>query len=731
MHNICSLIKGDVKRLFANVISVIITLGLVIMPSIFAWYNTIACWNVFDNTGNLTVAVANTDEGYESDLVPLRINVGDQVVSALRANEDINWTFTTEEDAIDGAAAGRYYAAVVIPQSFSRDMMTFYSDDAQHASIVYYANEKKSAIAPKITAQGADSVSYQVNTVFAETLSELALGMAQQLSDYAEDMDAGGVVADLSKHIRNLSSQAAETAAVLGLYAQLADSAQALIGQSSELITAASGEATSIGAIAANGMQSASGLGSALETSTEALMQALESSSESFAALGASVDELFDTSAEAATECAAQMRVQSEIVADQAASYQAVVDALTELSESGQVPAEYQPIIEGLIDQANTTIELLNKTATDLNAAAERLESGTSNAQAAHDEVKQQVAEAHQSIEALRTEFEQSLKPQLEQIAADAETLAGGLGSSLQSLSGASGDLSSAAGSASGLLGSASGKINAATQDLANASTKLASLADSIDEALASGDAEQLQQILGADTQTLANALAAPVGIERTAVFPAENFGSAMAPLYTTLALFIGSLLILVVVKPTVSERTRRDELDNPKPRELFLGRFGVMALLSLAQSTVMGLGNMLFLQVQVTHPWLFMLCFWVAGLVFTFVIYALVAAFANLGKAIAVLLLIIQVTGCGGSFPLQILPGFVQALSPWLPATHVVNAMRAAMMGTYGYDFWTEIGLLLLFLIPAAIIGLVLRKPFAKFMNWYIEQVESSKLIG
>ena len=219
-------------------------------------------------------------------------------------------------------------------------------------------------------------------------------------------------------------------------------------------------------------------------------------------------------------------------------------------------------------------------------------------------------------------------------------------------------------------------------------------------------------------------------GIEREAVFPAENFGSAMAPLYTTLALFIGSLLILVVVKPTVSDRTR-EQLSDPQPRQLFMGRFGVLAFLSLAQTTVMGLGNLLFLQVQVAEPALFMLCFWIAGLVFTFLIYALVAAFANLGKAVAVLLLIIQVTGCGGSFPLQLLPPFVQALSPWLPATHVVNAMRAAMFGTYGADFWTEIGLLLLFLIPAALIGLVLRKPLAKFMTWYVEQVESSKLVG
>ena len=239
-----------------------------------------------------------------------------------------------------------------------------------------------------------------------------------------------------------------------------------------------------------------------------------------------------------------------------------------------------------------------------------------------------------------------------------------------------------------------------------------------------------LREVLGSDTQVLSKALAAPVGIDRVAVFPVDNFGSAMAPLYTTLALFIGSLLILVVVKPTVPVRVRA-QLADPQPRQLFFGRFGVMAFLSLAQTTVMGLGNLLFLQVQVTHPLLFMLCFWLAGLVFTFLIYALVAAFANLGKAVAVLLLIIQVTGCGGSFPLQLLPPFIQGLSPWLPATHVVNAMRAAMFGTYGGDFWWEMGLLALFLVPAAVIGLVLRKPLAKFMSWYVEQVESSKLVG
>ena len=330
----------------------------------------------------------------------------------------------------------------------------------------------------------------------------------------------------------------------------------------------------------------------------------------------------------------------------------------------------------------------------------------------------------------MKSNYDANLKPALRDFADRAADLAGIVSGGLDNLRASGSGLADSAGSVGSVLGEASEKIDAAIGKMNESAEGLRALADDIDRALATGDASFLRQVLGSDAQVLSKALAAPVCIERTAVFPVENFGSAMAPLYTTLALFIGSLLILVAVKPAVSQRVR-EGLDDPRPRELFLGRFGIMAFLSLLQTTVMGLGNLLFLQVQVAESVLFMLCFWFAGLVFTFLIYALVAAFANLGKAVAVLLLIVQVTGCGGSFPLQILPSFIQNISPWLPATHVVNAMRAAMFGVYGNDFWIEMGLLALFIIPAALIGLVLRKPLARFMTWYVEQVESSKLIG
>ena len=728
MSNVWHLFRGDMRRLFSNAMNIIITVGLVVMPSIFAWYNIIACWNVFDNTGNLTVAVANVDDGYESDLVPLRVNIGEQVVSALRANDEIDWTFTTEEDAVDGAKSGRYYAAVVIPHDFSRVMLTFYSEDVHHAKIVYYANEKKSAIAPKITDRGADTVSYQVNEVFAETLSEVALSIAESLSRYADEADASGRIADLSAHVRTMGDQVDRMASVLTLYSSLAGSAQSLVGESAQLVQAAQREADGLGSTASQGAASAASLVDALRQAADGLSQALADGGQGFAAVSASVDALFDAAATGSQDSVAALRGQADALDGQVAACRDIVAQLEALRE--QVPPEYAQALESAIARMNATIGLLENMRDTMGSAADKLEAGSADVQAERSEIKRLADEAQQSAATMRDEFDANLKPGLQKLADEASSLVASVGSGLEGLRAAGSGLSDSAGSAAAVLGGAAEKIDATVGELHSASATLRDLADGIDQALVAGDADLLREVLGSDTQVLSKALAAPVGIDRVAVFPVDNFGSAMAPLYTTLALFIGSLLILVVVKPTVPGRVRAQLVD-PQPRQLFFGRFGVMAFLSLAQTTVMGLGNLLFLQVQVTHPLLFMLCFWLAGFVFTFLIYALVAAFANLGKAVAVLLLIIQVTGCGGSFPLQLLPPFIQGLSPWLPATHVVNAMRAAMFGTYGGDFWWEMGLLALFLIPAAIVGLVLRKPLAKFMSWYVEQVESSKLVG
>ncbi len=727
MRAIWRLFTGDLKRIAHNTVTAIIVFGLVAIPSLFSWYNLIACWNVFDNTGNLTVAVANSDEGYKSDLVPIEVNVGEQVVSALRANDQLKWTFTDEEDAIDGARSGRYYAAVVIPESFSRDMMTFYSDDVEHAKIAYYTNEKKNAIAPKVTDQGADGVSSQVNQVFAETLSEVALGLASALSDYADEADVNGRIGELASHIDDAGTRVDRAASVLGMYSSVLGSAQGLIEDSGALLgqvrSSADGVASSVDDIKA----AAGDVGSAMGDSASALSTALQQSAQSYGAVADSMDAAFDSASSLAAESSSQLRAAGDRVAGQADGYRDIVAQLEAAKPS--LPEGAQSAVDSAIARLNASIALQEQLRDSLYAAADDIDAGSADTQAKRDEIKALATQAKGSLADAKADYDTQLKPDLEALAQTVSDASSSLSSTASMLDDAGADLIGAADSVAAGVGDAKGKLDAAADDLSASGQRLHEVGADIAEALSTGDIEALKAAIGSDPAALAKAVSAPVQLDRHAVYPVDNFGSAMTPLYTTLALWIGALLAMVTLKPAPSARIL-EELGNPPAWQQFIGRFGVVALVSLMQSTVMSVGNMVFLGVQTANPLLYLLCYWVSGLVFAFIIYTLVVSFANFGKALSVFLLIAQVSGGGGSYPLQSLPDFVQALSPYLPITHAVNAMRAAMFGVYNGDFWTEIGILLLFTVPFIVLGLVLRTPLIKVVSKFVEKVESTKVM-
>lgn len=723
---IFQLFKSDLKRIFSNTISCIIVLGLVLLPSIFSWYNVLACWDVFDNTDNLKVAIANNDAGYESDLVPLKLNLGEQVQNALRENAQMDWVFTDEEDAIDGTESGKYYAAVVIPESFSKDMMTFYSGDTEHAKLIYYSNEKKNVVAPKLTDQGASKASVTVNEVFSETLAELGLNIASSLLEYTDSTDATGQLGKLANHVDTLGDQLDSAGDTLDTYAEVLDATQQLVSSSSELLAQAGTSASEVMDSAEDAKDSVSTISDALTTASDSLGEAISSSAVGYEGLSSSIDAAFDSAGNLSDSSASSLEAQVDTIQKQVKNFRAVASKLRVLADS--LP-DASNDLKSAADRLESSADAQEKLADSLTAAAKNIRQNKSDVASDRAEVTEQAKKAQQSVSQLSSDYNSDIKPKLESLSSDISSMASTLSGSASTLTSAGKDLKGSADSLSSKIASSKQGLQDAAKDLKKSSKKMNSLAASMKKALASGDMDELREVLSADTDSLAAALAAPVKLERTAVFPADNFGSQMAPLYTTLALWIGSLLLAVAIKVNVSLKAQA-ELGYLKLRQLFLGRFGVFALLSFMQSTVLAVGNMLFLQLQVSDPLLYLICYWVSGLVFTFIIYTLVVSFANLGKAIAVLLLILQVTAGGGSFPLQVLPDFFQWLSPFMPATHTINAMRAAMMGVYQNDFWIEIGALLLFVIPFLLLGLVLRKPLMRFLNWYVRKAEESKIV-
>ncbi len=727
MANIWHLFANDLKRLSKNTVTIIAVLGLVILPSLFSWYNLLACWNVFDNTGNLKVAVANTDAGYKSDLAPIEVNIGERVVSALRANDQLNFIITDEEDAIDGARSGRYYAAVVIPESFSRDMMSFYSSDAEHAQITYYSNEKKSAIAPKVTDQGADKISQQVNRIFAETLSEIALGISSSIVDYLEDADAGGELAELSSHLNQMGSQLSEAADTLGLYSDVVDSSQRLVRDSGSLLAHAQSSASDVVGTAADARESGERIGSALEDAVASLDLAIDRSITGFEDVPDSIDDTFASVNTLANDSAGQLRNRGTAVETLIVALEDLVSQVESVRAS--VPEDDQARIDSVASQLNSSIAQLEQLRDGLEAAADDIDEGVQNAADTHDEVSELAEQTRAAVAEARTDYEENVKPQLNDLSdliVEASSSVSTTGAAIDS---ASGDLVGTAYDLADRLDNAKAKVAEMQDALNDSATRLSTLGANIANALDSGDKELIRNVLSEDPQALASALSAPVKVERHAIHPVENFGSAMSPLYTTLALWIGALLTMVMLKVQPSKRTR-EELDNPTNRQIFCGRFGIVALISLAQSTTLSLGNLVFLDVQANNPLLYLVCFWVAGLVFSFIIYTLVSLFANFGKALGVILLIVQVSGGGGSFPMQLLPQFFQDLNPYLPIAHAVNAMRAAMFGVTNGDFWIEIGTLVLFAAPLALVGFVLYDPLIRVVPKLVERIERSKVM-
>ena len=379
MKTIWKLFVGDIRRITSNVVSIIIVIGLVVIPGIFTWFNVAASWDPFANTGNLKFAVANEDDGYRSDLIPVKINIGDQVVNTLRSNDQLDWTFTTKKEAINGTKSGKYYAAVVIPKNFSTRMMTFFASDGNHAEIAYYNNEKKNALAPKITGQGADTVSAQVNETFSETLTSTALSVASQLANQLDKPAAQEQLTQFNGNISDFAETLTDASGTLRTFSTLTQSARHLLESSDGLIANVSGNAKSVGTTLKQAGSGVEDLTGALKTGTTALGTALTDSANSFTAMEADVDSLFGNAGTQAGNTANALRNQATNISKQAQSYQQIYDSLDALSANEKLPEAVRNAIDHLKTNVGTTITQLNDLASALNGSADNIDAKVSD----------------------------------------------------------------------------------------------------------------------------------------------------------------------------------------------------------------------------------------------------------------------------------------------------------------------------------------------------------------
>lgn len=717
MRNIARLFLLDLRHLADNVIAAVVVAGLVLVPPLYAWLTTAGFWDPYSNTGRIKVAVANDDEGYRSDLIPVKVNAGESVTSALRANDQFDWVFVDEEEAVEGLHAGRYYAAIVIPASFSRDLLTAFTGDAEHADIVYYVNQKENAIAPRVTGAGASALEQQVDETFSKTVGDVALGTTSSLLDF---VDGDGIAAygsavdaQLSQaegELRDAASQARALGALVGSAGALARASSGVLGDEG-VETAASPLLDEAGA-GIGGASSA--LAGAAATADAAFDQAEASFDEVGSAVGTTLDVL-------GKEPAAARGVLDAASGD----VQGVIDSYRALREALSQADPESPLLPR-VDQA--ILELANLQGSIIDAS-EAIGQGAARAEEARGAVAESVDAARGALEDLHASYDERLRDEAGQLA---DTLARARAAALELESQAEGAARGLADASSSLgddLGSVSASLADTADVLGRAADELAGARTSLAAALASGDADEVRAVIGSDPGRVAQFLAAPTRLDRHAVWPMANNGSAMSPFYTSLSLWIGAIFMVALMQASVGPR-RRAQLHDPTPGQLYLGRYGVFLVLGLAQATIVATGNVFFLGVQCEHVLLYYVATWAAALVFTNVVYTLAVSFGNIGKAVAIVLLVLQLAGSGGIFPVQMSAGFFQAVYPWLPFTHSMEALQSAMAGVYGDQFWTSIAQLLALLVPSLLLGLVLRRPVIRLNDFVMRKLDETKVL-
>lgn len=737
MRDALSVIKNDVNKVRRSVMASCLVLFLILIPLLFTWFNVLASWDPFGNTKDLKIAVASEDTGYTSALFPIEVNAGEQVLSQLRGNNQMDWVITNADDALEGTRSGEYYASIILPESFSSDMLTFYADGSEPAEIALHTNEKKNALAPTIANQGAQGLSTSISETFTRIVGDVSLGLVTSLSDFLDQDDTQDALDRIEARAEGLQTQLRNGARTARTMEELAESTIPLIESAQRIIDAPLPELPETAQNNAGDITGAS----------DALDGALSATRKSYAVVGERIDDLYETAN-------VSRETRSETLNTLADNVQLNIDAYQGLKES--INSQVRPVLPS---EAATLRGQLDEAIVAQESVRDRLRSAADTGSTERPDFSS-LDQAASAIEDVRNS---GIRDQINE-----------LGETLRSI----GDT----------IELPEGNIDLNSDSLASASQALDGVGDTLDKNAASlndlrerlstagetGDLSDLANMVGDDPDAFAQILASPVEVNRQAIYPVASFGTGMTPLYTTLALWVGGILASVALRTDVAakltkHRPRKDailgeddseddiddvtdgtelsaeaseptlsdtkevketEAEEIGPLAKYFGRYGTFALIGLAQSTLLTLGLIFFVKVEATHPFLLVLAGWVASSIFMLLIYAFTVALGNAGKALSVFLLVIQISSAGGSYPLQLLPEWFQNVSPWLPATYTVRAFRAAIAGIYQADYWTALGALLLFIIPALILGVVLRKPFAKYTSSLNEALAKTKMM-
>ena len=724
MGNALRVLRRDVLRLLKVPPALVVVVALLVLPSIYTWYNVIGFWNPYDNTGNLRVCVVNQDEGGSSELTG-ELHVGDMIVDKLHENDQLKWEFTDYDDAMAQLDAGEAYAAFVIPPDFTADLLTLTTGDFTQPALTYYVNEKAGPVAPKITDAGATTLDETINSTFVSTVSDVVAGSVDEA--YLESQDAlgrtregaAGKLAEASEAVAGARDALAQVGDAVAQAHDRAEAARGDLARAREGVEAASRSLSSTSDLAARTQE---GLGAFAQSAMPAVGQALTALSQGAARADAAVSGLNQAVAGAQGSIGETIGQGSAAVGRAEALASELHAAAAALPEGDPERAALEAAASEL-DQRNAEARQALGALADLNGQAGSVSSSAAEASAA---LSAAVSQATDAAGGYSDALFGTTLPAVEQAL-------GSLAQASASLSAAVAGQRTLIDQASAALGQLTGTLDAAADAVAQTDGLLAGLEGELSlvrtDVMAIGQSGALTRLFGdegLDAAKIADFMGSPTELVTEQLYPLNAYGSAMAPLFMNLTFWIGAFMLLVIMKQEVDG----EGIPGLTIAQRYLGRFLLLAAMAVLQAVICCAGVLAIGVQAASAPALFFAAA-VTSLSYLSIIYALSVTLQHIGKGICVVLVFAQIPGATGLYPIEMTSGFFQAIYPFFPFTYGIGAMREAIFGFYGTAYAGDLAMLALFFAVSMALGLIVRPLMANVNLMVADQVRAGGLFN
>lgn len=730
MKNIWHIFTRDIKGLLRAPFALIIAIGLCIIPSLYAWFNIYSNWDPYSNTGNIKIAVVSEDTGYTLSDGTYE-NMGEEVLEELKENESIGWTFLESTDeALEGVRCGDYYAAVIISEDFTYSMYNVFLEDFKNPTITYYENEKRNAIAVKITDTAVSTLKRSINEKFIEVVASTIFTETNSLSAEMEQED---VFAEFESKLSALNDNLIAYSGMIDTFIQ----ANAVLASE---ISQANDALPDLGARIQKGEDSFNTAKADLAGTQTTLADFNQNVQQTMDGINMSINSIATdiNNANLAQNAQATADSLNQTVTDTAE----LVKRLNELQKS----LNQQIIDENVSEETKRQIQEILDTLGILNNGAEDIQgaiSGIVNAQpdaspdtsgkivadmvnASMGNMNQVLNSCSQSVMNMKSVYTNSLVPQLDNVISSMSQMLNNATSLLNNLNTAVNDMGGVFTGIEQTVVETTDSLEQIQSVIDGVSTKLSDLLARLADAEDDEKVQALMEFLQGDPESYGAFFAEPVLVTTEEVYAISNYGSAMTPFYSVLALWVGGTILVALVKV----KAEPTDLKNVKPYQLYFGRYLLFFVLGQIQAAIIVLGDIYLLKSQILYPEMFWFAASLASFTFTLLIYSLALAFGDIGKAAAVVIMVIQIAGSGGTFPIELLPEIYRNIYIFFPFPYAINAMRETIGGMYGNDYMKYLAELLIFAAAALLIGLVIRLPFVRINHFVEKRMEDTELM-